>query len=60
MHRVTAVMDVDNVASWRLVERLGLRREAHFVENIFFKGSYASEYHYAILSQEWKEQIGNR
>ena len=59
LHRVTAVMDVDNLASWRLADRLGFRREAHFVENILFKGSYASEYHYAVLRREWKEQVGN-
>lgn len=59
LHRVTAVMDVDNDASWRLVERLGFRREAHFVENIYFKGDYASEYHYAMLKSEWNVQSGN-
>jgi RimJ/RimL family protein N-acetyltransferase len=55
LHRVIAECDVENVASWRLLEKLGFRREAHLVENIFFKGTYGSEYHYALLEREWKE-----
>jgi RimJ/RimL family protein N-acetyltransferase len=46
---------VENVASWRLLEKLGFRREAHLIENIFFKGAYGSEYHYALLEREWKK-----
>lgn len=56
LHRVVAECDVENVASWRLLERLGFRREAHLVENLFFKGAYCSEYHYAILECEWKQR----
>ncbi len=31
LHRVTAVCDVQNAASHRVLERVGMRREAHFV-----------------------------
>jgi RimJ/RimL family protein N-acetyltransferase len=55
LHRVMAECDVDNVASWKLLEKLGLRREAHLVENVFFKGRYGSEYHYALLAREWRK-----
>lgn len=55
LHRVVAECDVENAASWRLLERIGFRREAHLLENIFFKGAYGSEYHYAILQREWKK-----
>ena len=54
LHRVTAICDAENHASARLLERLGLRREGHFVENIWFKGTWGSEYIYAILEKEWK------
>ncbi len=53
LHRVTAVCDVENEASVRLLERLGMRREGHFVENIWFKGAWESEYLYAVLRWEW-------
>jgi RimJ/RimL family protein N-acetyltransferase len=36
LHRVVAVTDCENVRSVALLERLGMRREGHFVENIWF------------------------
>lgn len=56
MHRVMARCDVRNVASWRLMERLGMRREAHFREHAIFKGEWDEEYIYAILRQEWHQR----
>lgn len=53
--RITATVDVLNDASVRLLESLRFRREAHFIENIFFKGSWGSEYVYALLASEMKE-----
>lgn len=55
LHRVIAGCDVLNTGSIRLLERVGMRREAHFIENIFLKGVYGSEYQYAILAWEWKK-----
>lgn len=53
MHRVSARCDVRNASSWRLMERLGMRREAHFREHAIFKGEWDEEYIYAILRREW-------
>lgn len=53
LHRVIAICDALNTASARLLERVGMRREGHFVENIWFKGGWGSEYSYAILRDEW-------
>jgi RimJ/RimL family protein N-acetyltransferase len=53
LHRVVAECDVLNTASHKLLERLGFRREAHFVDALWFKGRWSSEYHYALLSKEW-------
>ncbi len=53
LHRVVAVADCENVRSVALLERLGMRREGHFVENIWFKGAWGSEYLYALLRREW-------
>lgn len=58
LHRVTAVCDVRNVASRRVLERVGMRCEATFVENIFFKGSWGSELSYAMLRREWGGEPG--
>jgi len=53
LHRVSAICDVENGPSYRLLERVGMRREGHFIENIWFKGAWGSEYMYAILDSEW-------
>jgi len=53
-YRVIAETDVLNEPSWRVLERLGFRREAHLVENVWFRDTYASEYHYAMLKREWE------
>ncbi len=53
LHRIRATCDVENLASSRLLEKIGMRREAHFVENIWFKGSWGSEYVYGLLQYEW-------
>jgi RimJ/RimL family protein N-acetyltransferase len=53
LHRVCANCDPDNKPAWQILERMGFRREAHFIENLWFKGYYVSEYWYALLSREW-------
>jgi RimJ/RimL family protein N-acetyltransferase len=53
MHRVTATTDCENHRSVALLSRLGMRREGHFIQNIWFKGKWGDEYLYAILREEW-------
>lgn len=54
MHRITGRLDARNTASARVLEHLGMRREAHFVRNEFAKGEWADELVYAILADEWR------
>lgn len=56
VHRIMARCDVRNQKSWRLMERLGMRREAHFREHLLSKGGWNEEFFYAILWQEWRAQ----
>lgn len=53
LRRVTARIDPRNVRSVALAERIGMRREAHFVENEWFKGGWSDELRYALLAREW-------
>jgi len=53
LHRVAGHLDPRNAASARVLEKLGMRREAHFVENEFVKDEWQSELVYAILDREW-------
>jgi len=54
MHRVFAQLDPRNTASARLCERLGMRREAYFREDIWFKGEWGDTAVYALLADEWR------
>jgi RimJ/RimL family protein N-acetyltransferase len=55
MHRIYGRCDVRNHGSYKLMERMGMRREAHFIHNEIFKGEWGDEYIYAILEDEWRE-----
>jgi RimJ/RimL family protein N-acetyltransferase len=53
MHRASAVLDARNHASASVCARLGMREEAHFVEDLWFKGAWGDTAIYAILDREW-------
>lgn len=59
IHRIVEIVDVENIASIHLLKSIGFRQEGHFIENIFFKGKWGSEYQYAMLNHEWdsREEI---
>ncbi|WP_020591484.1 GNAT family N-acetyltransferase [Kiloniella laminariae] len=54
-HRLSAVIDSRNQAARKLLEKTGFRCEAHYRENIHFKGAWSDEYGYALLQSEWRE-----
>lgn len=54
LRRVTADCFAGNEPSWRLMERLGMRREAHTVrEALHRSGDWLDGYAYALLADEW-------
>jgi aminoglycoside 6'-N-acetyltransferase len=55
LHRVQADTDPGNLRAWKLLERLGMRRETHSLQSLWFKGRWADEFVYAILWQEWQQ-----
>ena len=64
LHRLYVDCDPRNTASIRVAEKLGLRREAHFVENALIKGEWCDSVIYAMLDREWRARApalkGNR
>ena len=56
LHRVIAITDCENERSVALLSRLGMRREGHFIQHIWFKGKWGDEYLYAMLREEWLRQ----
>ncbi|GAA2169620.1 GNAT family N-acetyltransferase [Actinomadura napierensis] len=56
LHRIVGRLDGRNAASARVLERLGMRREAHLLQNEMVKGEWTDEVIYAMLSGEWQER----
>jgi RimJ/RimL family protein N-acetyltransferase len=54
LHRIVAGMDIRNDRSWRLAERVGMRREAHFRHDNVVRGEWMDSFVYAILDDEWR------
>jgi RimJ/RimL family protein N-acetyltransferase len=57
LHRIAAHLDARNAASARVLERVGMRREAHLVENEVVKGGWTDELVYAMLDREWQDAL---
>jgi RimJ/RimL family protein N-acetyltransferase len=53
LHRITAAAFTENERAWRLMERVGMRREAHFVHDGFGRGRRVDVFGYAMLADEW-------
>ena len=57
LHRIFARCDDKNAASYRVMERIGMRREGHFIKDmysrVFGRESWRSHYLYAILQKEY-------
>jgi len=54
LHRIIARLDARNVASARLLERLGMRREGLLLQDEWFKGAWSDTLEYAMLEDEWR------
>ncbi|KPK48206.1 MAG: hypothetical protein AMS22_15750 [Thiotrichales bacterium SG8_50] len=59
-HRVIGSVDPRNLASIALMERVGMRKEAHMVESLWIKGNWADDLIYAILEREWATRKAER
>lgn len=59
VRRIESGCNPENHASWRLLERLGMRREAHHLQNTAFRRDstgqliFTDSYEYALLREEW-------
>lgn len=55
-HRITASVDPRNTRSIALLERVGMRKEAHFRKSYWFDNEWTDDVVYAILKEEWVNQ----
>ncbi|WP_243060408.1 GNAT family N-acetyltransferase [Nocardioides sp. SR21] len=57
LRRVIALCFADNEASWRLMERVGMRREEHTVRDSLHRSrGWLDGYGYALLAEEWRNR----
>jgi RimJ/RimL family protein N-acetyltransferase len=54
-HRIIASIDPENIFSLRLVEKVGFRKEAHFVESIYEDGKWVDDLIYALIEKDWEK-----
>lgn len=54
LHRIYATCDPRNVASARVLEKIGMQREGYIREHLLVRGEWRDSLVYAILEAEWK------
>lgn len=54
IHRLLVRCDGRNHHSAKLMQKLGMRLEAHYREHALFQGEWDEELHFAILDREWQ------
>jgi RimJ/RimL family protein N-acetyltransferase len=53
--RIQAHTDTRNVASQRVLEKAGFKKEGTLRKNLFTRGQWTDTLLYSILREEWKE-----
>ena len=54
LHSIEAVIDPDNIASERVLQKNGFVKEAHILENELWDGKYWDTVIYSLLKRNWK------
>ncbi|MGE7941954.1 GNAT family N-acetyltransferase [Lysinibacillus xylanilyticus] len=53
LHRIIATCQPENIPSYRVMEKIGMRREGYFKKCIPHGDEWWDEYYYAVLDEEW-------
>lgn len=56
-HRIIISIDPQNISSIRLVERIGFRKEAHFIESLWINGQWVDDIIYALIEKDWEVEF---
>ncbi len=54
-HRIITSIDPHNESSVQLVERIGFRKEAHFVESLLVNEKWVDDIIYALIEKDWEK-----
>jgi [ribosomal protein S5]-alanine N-acetyltransferase len=55
LHRVVATCQPENIGSYRIMEKIGMRKEGYFKKCIPAGDGWWDEYFYAVLKEEWQK-----
>lgn len=58
LRRIIATCNARNVRSWRVMHKLGMRREGHFLKDVKARRGWRDSFLYALLAEEWRAQAG--
>lgn len=53
--RIQAQTDMRNVASQKVLEKAGFKKEGALRKNFFLRGEWTDDYMYSIIREDWKE-----
>jgi ribosomal-protein-alanine N-acetyltransferase len=57
LHRVEAVIDIENDRSKNLLLKLGFSYEGNLRQRYFLRGEFLDEYYYGLLKDEWQGSV---
>ncbi len=57
IHRIAVRCDGRSHHTMKLLQRLGMRLEAHYREHALFQGEWDEELHFAVLDREWRRSL---
>ncbi|MET1253959.1 GNAT family N-acetyltransferase [Aliikangiella maris] len=54
LHKVIARCDPRNIASYRVMEKVGMVREAHFHQHFLVRGEWTDQLDYSVIRENWR------
>jgi RimJ/RimL family protein N-acetyltransferase len=60
MHRISAWCDVENIASSRVMEKIGMKREGRLRDYRMQGGKWRDSFPYSILDYEWSSMKADK
>lgn len=57
IHKLIAICDAENIPSYKIMEKLGMIKEAHYKEHSWRRGKWCDEYVYSLINPDKKDII---
>ena len=56
LFKITADMYEMNTPSWKICEKVGMKRELTYMKQAYVKGNYVDTYQYCLFKEDWEKQ----